>query len=154
MACAEKKGCCLLSGREVLTVPLGEDADSCRAHVARRLRVRVEHVHVIDAGNHWDVLLCDSFKVLCRDCRCRIECACDEAELACACTPVQAPQEDDFCAVCSSHREAELHWCWQQDCLTCSEDWRACDGKRLKPRSAKKKKVTLPRFLFKLEEED
>jgi hypothetical protein len=152
MACAaQRKSCRLLSGREVLTVPLGEDANSCRALVARRLGMRAEHVHVFDAGDSCEVLLCDSFKVFCRDCRCRIECACDEPESACACTPVQASHEDDFCAVCRRHREEELHWCWKKDCLVCSEDWGVCDLDRSAARPKRrgpKKKATTPCVRF------
>jgi len=143
--------CRLLSGEEVLTVQPATSRDACRRLVARRLGVREETVHLLDGGGRFDVLLCASFKVLCRGCSRRVDCACDEPEPRCACTLVQDwAARDDYCPPCRREEELEVHWCAARECIVCSEDWFADEEARfggglarLKRRARKKAAAAL-----------
>lgn len=128
---AETKHFWTLSGNEVLVARANLNMWKCRDLVAERLEVRPEMVHLIeqDLGRRYSILVCATFKVLCSECRSRLECACEETEENCRCKLPQrcddaAPlKEEELCVQCHHTHEMKAHWCNSKYCTVCREDW-------------------------------
>lgn len=119
-----------LAGNEVLVARADLNLRRCRDLVAERLEVRPEMVHLIaeDAGCRYAVLVCTTFKVLCSECQCRLECACEEKAKDCRCKLPQhwddaSLPEEELCVRCHQTREMKAHWCNSKYCTVCREDW-------------------------------
>jgi hypothetical protein len=125
-----------LSGHDVLVAHADLDLRTCRDLVARRLDVIPEMVHLVkeEAEDVYCVVVCATFKILCSACHRRIECTCEEAELACRCklsqtwgdaAPPPGPLlfEEELCIHCHEEREMKAHWCDSEYCVVCGEDW-------------------------------